>query len=157
MVAVVLLNVPLAPEAGAVNVTFTPLTGLLNESRRVTAGALANAVLMAADCGVVPELAVIVVGAPALFVREKLAGVNAATVAVTLYGPPATVFALSVGAAFPEAFVATVIVAVELLNTALAPAPGAVNTTFAPLTGLLNESRTMTASGFVNAVFTVAD
>src|SRR5438132_1483219 len=51
---VLLLKIPDAPDPGAVNVTFTPLTGLLLASLIVTAGALANAVLIAADCGVVP-------------------------------------------------------------------------------------------------------
>ena len=58
-VVVPLLNVPEAPDAGAVNVTLTPGTGLLNASRIVTVGALAKAVLMAVLCGVVPALAVI--------------------------------------------------------------------------------------------------
>ena len=59
--------------------------------------------------------------------------------------------------ATPDAFVATVIVAVLLLNTPDAPLPGAVNVTFTPATGLLPASFTVTASAFANAVLTVAD
>ena len=72
MAAVLLLNIPLAPLPGAVNVTFTPGTGLLPASFTVTARAFAKAVLSAALCGVVPAFAVIVDGAPTVFVSEKL-------------------------------------------------------------------------------------
>src|SRR5260370_28598822 len=65
---------PDLPEPGAVNVTFTPLTGLFPASFTVTASALANAVLIVADCGVVPAFAAIVVAAPAVFVSAKVAG-----------------------------------------------------------------------------------
>jgi hypothetical protein len=81
---VLLLKVPEAPEPGAVNVTFTPLTGLLLASFTVTASGFANAVLIAADCGVVPAFAVIVVGAPAVFVSEKLTVVKPVAAAVTV-------------------------------------------------------------------------
>jgi len=54
--------------------------------------------------------------------------------------------------ATPDAFVGTVMVAVALENTPLAPAPGAVNVTLTPETGLLPASFTVTASGFENAV-----
>jgi hypothetical protein len=59
--------------------------------------------------------------------------------------------------ATPDAFVAAMIVAVPLLKVPEAPAPGAVNVTFTPLTGLLPASFTVTANGFVNAVLIVAD
>ena len=72
IVAVLLLNIPDAPAPGAVNVTFTPDTGLLNASRNVTANAFAKAVLMVVDCGVVPALAVMLVAAPELTVIEAL-------------------------------------------------------------------------------------
>ncbi len=127
IVAVLLLNTPDAPDPGAVNVTFTPLTGLLPASFTVTASALAKAVLIVADCGVVPAFAVIVVAAPAVFVST------------------------------PDAFVATVMVVVLLLNTPDAPDPGAVNVTFTPLTGLLPASFTVTASALAKAVLIVAD
>ena len=84
IVAVLLLNTPVAPEPGAVKVTLTPDTGLLPASRTVTAGALANAVLMVADCGVVPGFAVIDEGAPALFVSEKFTVVRPVAAAVTV-------------------------------------------------------------------------
>ena len=61
MVAVLLLNMPDVPLPGAVNVTFTPATGLVPASRTVAASALGNAVPTVADCGVVPALAVMVV------------------------------------------------------------------------------------------------
>src|SRR5271167_2270668 len=71
IVAVLLLNFPDAPAPGAVNVTFTPATGFPPPSFTVTAGAVANAVLIAVDCGVVPAFAVIADGAPARFVSVK--------------------------------------------------------------------------------------
>ena len=64
IVAAELLNVPLAPLAGAVKVTFTPATGLLPASSTVTARAFANVVLIGVLCGVVPEFSMIVAGAP---------------------------------------------------------------------------------------------
>ncbi len=157
IVAVLLLNTPEAPAPGAVNVTFTPETGLLPASFTVTASALAKAVLIVADCGVVPAFAVIVVGVPAVFVSEKFAEVaTPATDAVTVKGPPAVAFAVNGADATPDAFVATVMVAVLLLNTPDAPAPGAVNVTFTPLTGLPSESLTVACSWVANAVPTVA-
>ena len=83
IVAVLLLNRPDAPDPGAVNVTFTPLTGLLLASLIVTAGALANAVLTAADCGVVPVFAVMLVGVPARLVSEKFTVVRPVAAADT--------------------------------------------------------------------------
>ncbi len=57
-------NVPLAPLAGGVNVTTTPLTGLLEGSLTVTCSCNVNAVLTVALWGV-PAVAVIVDGLPA--------------------------------------------------------------------------------------------
>src|SRR5438094_347898 len=94
MAIVALLNVPDAAEPGAVNVTFTPETGLLPASRTVTASGL-NAVLTVAFCGVVPALAVIVEAVAAVFVNEKLIVVRPVTAAVTVYGPPAVAFAVN--------------------------------------------------------------
>jgi hypothetical protein len=59
--------------------------------------------------------------------------------------------------ATPEALVATVIVAVLLLNTPDAPEPGATKVTFTPGTGLLPASFTVTANAFAKAVLIVAD
>src|SRR3989440_328220 len=157
IVAVLLLNTPDAPDPGAANVTFTPETGLLPASFTVTASAFAKAVLIVADCGVVPAFAVIVVAAPTVFVSEKFTGVNPVAAAVTVYGPPAVAFAVNGVEATPDASVATVIVAVLLLNTPEAPAPGAVNVTFTPETGLLPASFTVTASAFARAVLIAAD
>jgi hypothetical protein len=55
-------NVPLAPEAGALNVTVTFASGLLLASRTVATRGEENAVLIAALCGV-PLVAVIEAGA----------------------------------------------------------------------------------------------
>jgi hypothetical protein len=63
-------NVPLAPLAGAVKVTFTPDTGLPKPSFTVADNRLAKAVLKVAVCGV-PPLAVMAAGAPAWLVRAK--------------------------------------------------------------------------------------
>jgi hypothetical protein len=84
IVIVLLLNTPDAPDAGAVNVTFTPGTALPPASFTVTARAFANAVLTVADCGVVPAFAVIVEAAPGLFVSEKLTVVKPVAAAVAL-------------------------------------------------------------------------
>jgi hypothetical protein len=62
IVFVELLNVPDAPEAGAVNVTLTPLTVFPAASFTVTESAVPNAVLMAVDCGDVPEPAIMLAG-----------------------------------------------------------------------------------------------
>lgn len=84
IVLVLLLNTPEAPEAGDVNVTFTDGTGLFVASRTVTDNALANGVLAKVLCGVVPAFAVIEVGVPTVFVKEKFAVVNPAEAAVTV-------------------------------------------------------------------------
>ena len=77
-------KMPLAPVAGAVNVTTTPLTGCELLSSTVAASGAANAVLIGAVCGV-PLVAVIVAGVLAAFVRLKSAGVDSpATDAVTV-------------------------------------------------------------------------
>ena len=157
IVAVLLLKVPEAPDPGAVNVTFTPLTGLLPASFTVTARGFVNAVLIAVDCGVAPAFAPIVTAMPAVLVSEKFTVVRPVAAAVTVYGPPAVAFAVNAADTTPDAFVATVIVAVLLLKTPEAPEPGAVNVTFTPLTGLLPESFTVTASEFANAVLMAAD
>jgi hypothetical protein len=156
IVAVLSLNTPDAPDPGAVNVTFTPETGLLPASFTVTASAFAKGVLIVADCGVVPAFAVIVVTVPAVFVSEKFTVVRPLAAAVTVYGPPAVAFAVNGADATPDAFVATTIVAVLLLKTPDAPEAGAVNVTFTPETGLLPASFTVTASALAKAVLIVA-
>src|SRR5450755_1113580 len=156
MEVVLLLNRPEGPAPGAVKVTFTPGTGLLPMSRTVTASGLANAVLMVALCGVVPALAVIEAGAPTLLVSEKLTLLRPVAAAVTVYGPPAMLFAVNGADATPTALVVTTMVVVLLLNRPDGPAPGAVNVTFTPGTGLLPTSRTVTANGLAKAVLIVA-
>jgi hypothetical protein len=84
IVVVLLPNRPDAPDPGAVNVTFTPGTGLLPISFTVTARAFANAVLIVADCGVVPAFAVMDVGLPTRFVSEKFTEVSPVDEAVTV-------------------------------------------------------------------------
>jgi hypothetical protein len=70
------LNAPLAPLAGAVNVTVTPLTGLLLESFTVACSAVAKFVLTVALCGV-PAVALMFDAAP------PAGAVNAAAFRVT--------------------------------------------------------------------------
>jgi len=84
IVVVELLNLPLAPEPGAVKVTLTPGTGLLLASFTVTPSAVAKAVLIVELCGVVKVLAVIVLGAPGVLVIEKFTVVTPAAAAVTV-------------------------------------------------------------------------
>jgi hypothetical protein len=67
-------NVPLAPLDGAVKVTVTPLTALLDASLTVACSCVVKAVLMEALCGV-PAVAATLAGAPGKFVSEKLADV----------------------------------------------------------------------------------
>src|SRR5579864_4318374 len=80
-------NVPLAPVcAGAVNVTVIPETRLPPLSLTTTCSGNANAVLTVVLCGV-PLVEVTLAGGPAVFVREKFAGMAIPdTVAVTVYG-----------------------------------------------------------------------
>ena len=64
-------NVPLAPLAGAVNVTVTPLSGLLLASLTVAASAVAKAVFTVALCAV-PAVAVMLAGGGVFTVKVKL-------------------------------------------------------------------------------------
>jgi hypothetical protein len=76
-------NVPLAPLAGAVKVTTTPLTGLFPASVAVATNGALNAVLIAALCPE-PLVAVIFAAGPAVLVSEKVAEVAPGTDAVML-------------------------------------------------------------------------
>jgi hypothetical protein len=71
-------KVPLAPVAGAVNVTDTPATGtgLPPLSTTVATSGFVNAVLITALCPL-PLVALTAAAAPAVFVRLKLAVVDA--------------------------------------------------------------------------------
>jgi hypothetical protein len=147
-------NVPLAPDAGGVNVTTTPLTGLFPESVTVATNGAANAVLIAALCGV-PLVAVTLAAAPALFVSAKFADVAPLALATTLYGPPAVALAVNVAeVATPLAFVVAVFT--PPANVPLAPDAGGVNVTTTPLTGLFPASVTVATSGAAKAVLIVA-
>ena len=75
-------NKPVAPDAGAVNVTFTPDTGLLPASFTVACKVEANCVLIVALCGV-PPVAVSEFADPVRLLSRKLAA-SAPDVAVTL-------------------------------------------------------------------------
>ena len=84
IVAVPFENVPLAPLAGAVNVTCTPLIGLLLPSVTLACSAVVNAVFTVALCEA-PAVAAIFAAPPGMFVRLKLAGVvTPGTLAVTV-------------------------------------------------------------------------
>jgi hypothetical protein len=145
-----------APDPGAAKFTVTPETGLPPRSFTVTASALENPVLIVADCGVDPALAVIEAAAPAVFVKVKLTEVSPAAEAVALNWP-AVELAVKGAVAIPLEFVVTVMVVELLLNAPLAPVPGAVNVTLVPDTGLPPLSFTVTASALENAVLIVAD
>jgi hypothetical protein len=147
-------NAPLAPLAGGVKVTTTPLTGLLPESVTVTTNGFANAVLIAVLCGV-PPVAVNLAAAPEVFVRTKFAEVAPVALATTLYGPPAVAFAVNAAdVATPLAFVVAVLT--PPAKVPLAPLAGGVNVTTTPLTGLLPESVTVATRGAPKAVLIAA-
>jgi len=92
----------------------------------------------------------------AVFVSEKFAAVTTpATVAVTVYGPPAVPLAVNVAeVATPLAFVTAVFTPPAKLP--LAPVPGAVNVTVTPETGFPPLSFTVATSGAAKAVLMVA-
>src|SRR5258708_2708225 len=87
-------NVPLAPLAGAVKVTVTPLTGLLAASFTVACSCVANALLMDALWGV-PAVAVMLGPVPV----PTLADLNAAKAAPQLLDTPKDALAEAVPAA----------------------------------------------------------
>ncbi len=145
-------KVPLAPAAGAVNVTLWPLpTALPDASVIFTESGIPKAWPNTAVCGV--PLGAIAAGVPGRFVRLKLC-VSELTVAVTRYGP-ALVLAVNAGAvAMPEALVATVAPPPKL---PLGPEAGALKVTLTPEMGVPCESVTLTASAVPNAVEIAAD
>lgn len=157
-VSVVLLpKSPLAPEAGAVKVTATPLVGdplvvTVAESGR------AKAVLSAALCP--PPLVGVMVtvggGGVAVFVKAKLAGVVAPdVVAVTEYAPAVALAVKILEVAMPLASVVSVSVApgVVVAKVPLAPDAGAVKVTGTPLAGAPLVV-TVATSGLVKAALT---
>ena len=96
IVAVPFENVPLAPLAGAVNVTVAPTTGLLLASFTVACSAVVNAEPIIVLCEL-PAVAVMLAGGRALFVRLKVAvGVTPEAMAVTeMSGPPGVPLAVN--------------------------------------------------------------
>ena len=76
-------NVPLAPLAGGVNVTNTPLTGLFPASVTVATNGAANAVFIVAFWPE-PLVAVTFAAGPARFVRTKFANDAPDALATTL-------------------------------------------------------------------------
>src|SRR5947207_2167653 len=94
--------------------------------------------------------------APAVFVSEKSAGVaTPATLAVTVYGPPATLLdVMAAVVATPLPLVVAVFTPPAKLP--LGPVPGAPNVTVTPATGLPPASFTVATSGAANAVLIVA-
>jgi hypothetical protein len=147
-------KVPLAPEAGGVKVTTTPLTGLFPASVTVATRGAANAVLIVAVCGV-PLVAVTLAAGPAVLVKAKFAEVVPVALATTLYGPPAMALAVNVAeVATPDAFVVAVFT--PPANAALAPDAGGVKVTTIPLTGLFPASVTVATRGAAKAVLIAA-
>jgi hypothetical protein len=80
VVAVVEPSDALAAPEGAAKVTVTPETGLPFASSTVAESDAPNAVLTVADCDAPPVAAIEATG-PAVFVREKVAGVDTPDVA----------------------------------------------------------------------------
>src|SRR5258708_222278 len=144
-------NVPLAPLVGAVKVTVTPLTGLLDRKSAVAGKSVALGGLRIVQRKI-PTVAVILAGALARLVREKLAGVEStSTEAFTLFGPPAVLLAVKIAAvATPCALVTAVLT--PPANVPLAPLVGAVKVTVTPLTGLLDASLTVSCSCVANVL-----
>src|SRR5207245_1287441 len=157
IVPVLLLNTPDAPDPGAVNVTFTPETGLLPASFTVTASAFAKAVLIVVDRKSTRLNSSHGIASYAVFCSKKITGVNPFAAAVTVYGHPAVAFAVYCADATPAPFAALFPYTALFRSTPDAPDPGAVNVTFTPETGLLPASFTVTASAFAKAVLIVAD
>lgn len=143
----------LAPVLGAVKVTMTPLRRLFAASFTTTCSAVPNATLMFPLCGV-PAVAAILAGAPARFVKLKLADVATPVVLAFTRKVPACPLAVSVGAvAIPLALVTAVAVA-DPPNVPEAPVLGAVKVTVTPLMGALLAFSTVACSAVPYAVLT---
>jgi hypothetical protein len=149
-------NVPLAPVAGAVNVTEAPLTGFELLSTTVATSGAPKAVLMVAFCNE-PLVAAIDAGGPDVLVRLKVVvAVTPATEPVTGSAPMIPLAVKVDEVATPLALVVSVSVLVELdAKVPLAPVAGAVKTTNAPLTGC-PPSITVATRGAANAVLSLA-
>jgi hypothetical protein len=149
-------NVPLAPVAGAVNVTEAPLTGFELLSTTVATSGAPKAVLMVAFCSE-PLVAVIDAAGPDVLFRLKVVvAMTPATEAVTVSAPMIPLAVKVEEVATPLALVVSASVFVELdANVPLAPVAGAVKTTNAPLNGC-PPSVTVATSGPANAVLSCA-
>ncbi len=89
------------------------------------------------DWGVVFGLTVIEAGSPAVFVSVKFSGGRPGVLAVTVYGPPATLFAVAFTLACPFAAVVT---GLGVLKVAVAPLAGAVKVMIRPGTNAFPRS-----------------
>ena len=132
----VLANVPLAPVAGAINVTIAFPTGFWPLSTTLATRRAAKVVLIPALCGV-PVTAVITAGAPVVLLRLKLAPSCAPGAEATTVYAPAVPSALKAAAVAtpPASVVAVVLPAPVSANVPLAPVAGAVKVTTTPLAG----------------------
>ena len=142
-------NTPLAPLAGAVNVTLTPATGCAAASVTLAASATPYAALTCALCGVLPATTATAAGTAtaAVFVRLKLAAALTPLTLAETANAPAVAFAVNCGAvATPVAAVVAVTVRTPPTKTPPAPLAGAVNVTLTPATGCAEESVTLAAS-----------
>ena len=151
------VNVPVGPVAGEVKVTTTPLKGSEPASFTVACRAVANAVLIAALCGV-PPVAVMEAGVPVKLVSENAAGVDTPlTVAFTVNGPPGVLFAVRAVAVATPLESVTICTLVALPGKVpLAPFPAAVTVkvTVTPGTTAPRLSFTVALRAVANAVFT---
>lgn len=145
-------KVPLAPDVGAAKVTVTSGVGVPPVVTVATRGA-ANAVLAVAVCPD-PLVAEIWTAEAAVFVREKLAGVEAPeTEAVTAYAPAVEFAVNTAEVAFPVESVVAVFF--PPAKVPLAPEDGAVKVTVTPLVAD-PPVVTVATKGAANAVLTVA-
>src|SRR5215470_13753205 len=148
-------NVAVAPPAAvwAAKVTLTPCTPLPKASLTVACNWGEKNEFTLADPGV-PCVAVMLTGAPALFVRLIFVLIvplpPIGTVAVTIQ-PPAIVFA-RIGGAIAWPFTSVGIGLGNGPKVPLAPLPWTVKVTSAPCTGAPVGSRTVTCIGLANAV-----
>ena len=146
-------KVPLAPAAGGVKVTSTPLTGLFPESVTVAPKGAANAVLIAA-LWPEPLVAATFAAGPVRFVSAKFAEVAPTALATTLQGPAVEFAVKTADVATPLPLVVAVFT--PPANAPLAPAAGGVNVTSTPLTGLFPASVTVATRGAAKAVLITA-
>jgi hypothetical protein len=143
------VNTPLAPVAGAVNVTAAPVTGFELLSKTVATRGAPNAVLISATCSD-PLVAAMDAAGPDVFVRRKLTdAVTPATEATTVSAPIIPLAVNGDDVTTPLELVVSVSVLVPFENIPLAPVAGAVKVTNAPLTGVL-PIVTVATSGLVN-------